>query len=140
MRNEPIQKLMLVIGKDGCYFLSILRAAELATAKDIDALAVFLACQRKGWIEDDCYLNFPGDIYGYLVGGTWTARKEPKSYVPKPGEIVILRYEWKSDLNTVKNHFVLGNEARELAYDPMGSSLTVQNGQLADLRILARKV
>jgi len=138
MINEPVQKLMKQLGETGCYFLSLLRSAEFATNKTIDGVFAFLECAKRGWIGTDCFVSDPGAIYGYFVGGDWTVRKEPIGYVPAFGEVVILRYEKKSPMVT-DGHFVLGNNDKEVIYDPMGASQTVLNGSLASLRILSRK-
>jgi hypothetical protein len=137
MINEPVQKLMKQLGATGCYFLSLIRSAELATSKSLDAVLVYLECAKRGWIDAECYLINPSAIYEYLVGGTWTVRKETKGYTPVFGDVVILRYERKGTMQT-DGHFVLGDYEKKIQYDPMGASQTVLNGELASLRILSR--
>ena len=137
MNREPIQKIMMILGAAGCYFLAILRAAELSTNKSLDAVNCFLECARKGWIDADCWVNFPEDIYGYFVGGKWKCRKDAKEYVPASGDVVILRYERTTTAGTT-SHFVLGDNDKNIIYDPMGASETVMHGQLVSLRIISR--
>ena len=137
MINEPMQKTMITLGDFGCYFLSILRAAELKVNKNIDLIAAYYESIYNGWIGKECFLNNPEKIIGYLLGGDWTVTKETPDYEPKDGEIVILRYERPIATGT-SSHFVLGDKAKKVVYDPMGVSQTVLYGKLMSLRILRR--
>lgn len=134
---ESKQAICKQIGATGCYFLSIVGAAERDTKKWIDIIILYLECLRRGWIGVDCYVNNPEKILGYLVGGEWTCTKDPKGYKPKPGEVVILRYERPTTMQT-DGHFVLADKDGNIEYDPLGSSLTVQNGKVASCRVFRR--
>lgn len=135
--NEPRQKQMKQIGETGCYFLSIIHSAELATSKILDAIAIYNECLRKQWIGEDCFVNEPALIYGYLVGGSWECNKQPITYKPVYGDVVILRYERKTVMETFA-HFVCGDINCNVEYDPLGKSNTVANGQLVSLRVISR--
>lgn len=135
--NEPRQKIMETIGKTGCYFLAIVHAAELSTSKVLDAVAIYLECVRRSWMGEDCFVNDPATIFGYLVGGSWQCRKEAATYKPIVGDIVILRYERKTVMETI-GHFVCGDAYGNVEYDPYGKSMTVANGQLISMRIISR--
>jgi hypothetical protein len=119
---------METIGRDGCYFLCLIRIAEEITGQRIDAIPVYLFAVDRQWMDAECYLVQPHRILEHLTGIKWMVRKEPKTYIPLPGEKEVLRYECTVGRTTI-GHFVLPD------YDPLGNSLTVQNGFLASKRI-----
>lgn len=133
--NEPRQKVMSLIGAEGCYFLSIVRAAEKRIDRRIDAVELYLVAVSRHWMAEDCYVIQPDAIMGYLVGGTWTVRHEVKGYHGTPDEVVILRYELTQTGRTFA-HFVLAGPDGAVEYDPYGHSRTVWDGQLASKRVL----
>ncbi len=147
MINEPVQKLLLALGRFGCLFLCIIRAVEISIGKALNELVVYMECAKrtvqvdgksKPWIDAECYVNAPALIFSYLMGGEWEYRWESLSYTPVEGDIVFLRYELKQTAETL-NHFCLGDLEKICIYDPMGASNTRINGVLAGLRILSRK-
>ena len=124
------QKYMENLGKWGCYFLCIVRLAELITGKSIDAVREYSHCTQARWMRWDCYITKPEEIMYYLTGVKWTVRHEPASYFPTNGELVIQRWGWRPPMaNEEKGHFVLAD------YDPYGDSETVKNGSLVSYRV-----
>lgn len=139
MKNsEPRQVIMEQIGKYGCYFLSLIRAAEKLISRSIDAVAVYEDVTKRGWMGPDCFMHRPAEVLAYLVGGSWNAQHQSRLYKPKPGEITILRYERK-DPSASWTHFVLaGEDGQTVEYDPYGDSRTVREGELVSKRIFTR--
>ena len=131
------QRYMELIGAEGCYFLSLIRAAELQILCRIDAVNAYEIAVSNLWMGKDCYLFKPARILEHLTGLTWTVRKEPKDYKIKKGDVVILRYERKTTSRTY-THFVLAGEHGEVVYDPYGESRTVGEGQLMDMRVFTQ--
>ena len=132
--NSPRQKIMERIGSEGCYLLSLVRAAELIDKCRIDAVTVYENALEKGFIGADCYIHSPAQVMESMVGGTWFVRKESASYRIKPSDVAILRFERKT-LSKVWTHFVLADQDGSVYYDPYGDSRTVGQGQLVSMRI-----
>jgi hypothetical protein len=128
---ESRQKVMETIGREGCYFLCLVRIAEEITGTRIDAIPVYLHSIDRQWMDKDCYLVQPHRILEHMTGTRWSVRKQDKIYQPEPGEKEVLRYE-RTVGRVTHAHFVLPD------YDPYGDSLTVRNGRLVSKRIFAR--
>ncbi len=128
---EPIQKICLTLGNDGCYLLSIMGIAMKETKKSINPVELYTVALKNRWIKEDCFVNSPGEILGLLMGGAWTVEKVDGCYKPKTGEFVVYRYEVREGRNTIA-HFVLPD------WDPYGNSNTVQNGRLISSRVFRR--
>jgi hypothetical protein len=130
MITEARQKIMEILGRDGCYFLCLVRLAETITQNRIDAIPVYIEAVDRKWMDADCFIVQPHRVLELMTGRRWTVRKEDKKYLTAPGELEVLRYEGTVGRTTI-GHFVLPD------YDPLGSSLTVQNGYLVSKRIFA---
>ena len=130
-----MQRTAETIGKYGCYFLSLVRAGELLTGIKRDALRLFQRAVEKGWSETDCFLLRPDLILQDITGDSWTVRKEGADYIPRQGEIVILRYEYKTTAGLLA-HFVLAEaDGETIGYDPYEPSQTVARGYLVSKRV-----
>jgi len=132
------------IGDSGCYFLSILKAAQGIGAMDIDypgeALAWYWCGIDKGWLGDDCLVIDGAALLSHLAAViAYTLHKESADYQAKPGDIEILRFEVEKTGITY-SHFVLGDGKGGVAWDPWPGSLTVRNGKLMSKRIFSPKV
>lgn len=136
MDNRPRQKDFERIGKEGCYFLSIIRAAELIIGEYIDAYQTYVGALEDKVIESNCFVNSPAALLSSLTGMRWSVRKETREYVQKPGEVVILRFE-RQDGMTTKGHFVLAGDDGSVEYDPYGVSETVASGSLVSKRVFS---
>jgi len=128
---EARQRIMERIGKDGCYFLCLVRLAEEIIGARIDAINVYLFALDRQWMDQDCYMVQPHRVLEHMTGVRWSVIKQDKTYQPQPGEKEVLRYE-RTEGRTTLAHFVLSD------YDPYGDSLTVRNGRLVSKRIFAR--
>lgn len=122
------QRKHLFLGEGGCYFLSIICLGESLVVKEVDDIRMYDLALSKKWIEKDCYVWFPDKILSHITGKKFKVRHEKADYVPKAGEYVIERWEWKQTMKTL-SHFKLPN------YDPFGESETVKNGDLVSKRI-----
>jgi len=131
------QKDLEKIAAEGCYFLSMLRAAENETGDYIDPYATYIKAIALHYMGDDCYVTDPAALMGLMTGKKWAVYKEGKSYQPLTGDIEVLRYE-RVDTTKTWAHFVLGDGKGEVEYDPYGDSKTVRSGALVSKRIFRR--
>ena len=131
---NPRQLIMERIGKDGCYFLSIVYLAETIKGKIIDAVQVYANAVHAGWMYPDCFISNPDQLLAYLTGGKWSVRKELATYRAQAGELIIQRWERREGMRTWA-HFVVGDDAGQVIYDPYGESLTVRLGGIVSLRV-----
>ena len=132
--TKGMQKTALEIGRYGCYFLSIVEAAERKTGNYILVVPTFLDMKKRGYIGEDCYILAPDRIMTELTGKAYTVRHEVKDYRAKEGEIEILHYEWRKK-GEVSAHFVLGDGNGRVAFDPLDGANTVKNGVVESKRI-----
>lgn len=132
--TKGMQKTALEIGNYGCYFLSMLEAAEKITQKPRAVLPTFLDMKKRGYIGKDCYILSPDKIFSELTGKTYKVRHEAKEYKSKEGEVEILRFKW-SNGGKVLTHFVFGDGNGGVAYDPLDGANTVKYGVLESKRI-----
>ena len=134
--TEARQKVMAKIGKDGCYFLSIVRAAERITGRRIDAVLVYLNAIDRKWMEYDCYVVDPAALLESLTDKRWKVRHDSVMHRPDQNEIMIMRYEYHATGITY-SHFVLCDQTGQLEYDPYGASSTVRDGKPVSSRIFS---
>lgn len=129
---RAVQKDLERIGAEGCYFLSVVKAAEEIIGRYVDAYQVYLRAIDMGHMKEDCYLVRPEAILSMITGGLWVVTKEGPDYKAKPGEVVVERYERKTTTGTLA-HFVLPD------YDPYGDSRTRREGNKVSTRVFRRK-
>jgi hypothetical protein len=75
------------IAKYGCYFLCLLRMAELDTETDIsenDILLIYSICTKLGYMNKDCYINDAAKVYMIAAGrnkygGVRVEKTKPKA-------------------------------------------------------------
>lgn len=132
-----IQKWCEIIGQDGCYFLSIVKAAECLTTKEINPIAAYNLALKNRWMRDDCFMWSPEKLLSHLTGITWTCEKVDGVYRGTDKDVIIHRYEVVEGRKTIA-HFVLANADGSLNYDPYGKSNTVQNGRVVSSRVFRR--
>lgn len=131
--NESRQKVMKILGEYGCYFLSLVELAERVTGKRIDAVEAYLDALIKRKTDGEATMLDPAAVLSRMAGGTWTVRKEGATYIPKSGEAEVLLFQ-----NGAYSHFVLGDGAGGVLYDPLGNSNTVAKGTCVGKRIFER--
>ena len=136
---QSAQTKALALGKEGCYFFSLLYIAEEEGAGPLDVLRVFDEAIASGFVKNNGYVENPSLLMTMLTGAKWDVFKAGPGhnigldYALKPGEREVLRYEW-NDLA----HFVVGNGRQGIAYNPYPGSLPVVRGRLMSRRILRR--
>ena len=129
MNDTALQNKLEKIGKYGCYFLSLLKAFNRTS----DFLELYDKYIAKGFMDSDCYLEYPKGIVVDLSGyENW---KVEKTTTFKKGDIVIAYY---FNPATGLHHFVLFNNDNKLVWDSLGQSNTVRNGFIESYRIFTR--
>ena len=131
-----LQKFCLEIGNYGCYLLSIYKAI-LNTSTDACILARIANdydyFKEHYIIGDDCEILQPEMIckrYGINV-----VVEKTKNW---PDNALFVIGKWHNK-RTGYSHFVLMKGPREVAYDPLGDSLTVKNGDIESYRVFIAK-
>ena len=135
---RAVQKDFEYIGESGCYFLSIVEAANRFSKVEVDIYKTYKTAIASGWMTDKCYINNPDKLMAALTNRHWTVTKEDKLYRAAAGEIVILRFERtvrRGMKDEIIGHFVLAGPDGAVAYDPYGSSETVRSGKLISKRV-----
>jgi hypothetical protein len=143
----PEQAILKRIGDEGCYLMSLKRAADRFNSGDstFDILDLYDRLTKTKIrendrevpiMERDCYLNRAEIALAIMTGVKWSLTHEPAAYKASQGEIVIARYEW-SGINHTTAHFVLDMEDGSI-YDPLGWSNTVANGKRVSTRVFRR--
>lgn len=108
------------LGETGCYLLSIHEAARrLDPVSTPDPIATYEHARAMGWIREDCFVLRPDLVIGWLTGQRWIVEHRPVEYRADVDEIEILRLERRGTLRT-DAHFVLGDGAGNLMWDPEG--------------------
>lgn len=130
-----IQAICKQLGDNGCYFISLLRLVN----RENDAIQLYRQAVQIGALDEDCFVKIPSQVLSLAAGGAWNVRYETASYIPKAGEMEILRYERKAAMKTFA-HFVVGDGRGHVAYDPLDTSQTVTGGQLVSKRIVKREL
>ena len=136
--TEARQKVMGTLGRYGCYFLSIVRAAEKITGHRIDAVQIYNDATMARWMDTDCFVVQPNRVLEMMTGQKWDIRKDLKTYKPQSGEVMIMRYE-SQKTGILYSHFVLCSADGSIEYDPYGDSSTVKDGQPVSSRIFTRR-
>ena len=128
------QKKFELIGKGGCYLDCLVKVAERYMRTSFNLENVYDACLAPSrlWIREDCWVADPCAILQYLTGAHWTIRHESVGYVPKYGDYIVQRWEWKT-IDGLLGHFTLPD------YDPYGDSQTRKNGDIVSYRVLRRE-
>lgn len=134
--TRSVQKDFERIGAEGCYLLSLVKAAEIQAGRYIDPYRVYIEALGKQLIKENCFINDPAGIMALMLGGRWGFEKVPGGTSTKATDIVIFRYERKDGMKTWA-HFVLANpDGKTIAFDPYGDSRTVREGALISKRVL----
>ena len=140
MTARAIQRDYELMGAEGCYLLSLIKAAERILGRYIDAYEVYIRAHAAGAIDERCYIYDPPAVMTLMLGGRWKVEKKGADYIPAPGEITILRYEREERAPSgtkTYSHFVLAAlNGLSVAHDPYGDSRTVREGTLVSKRIL----
>lgn len=133
MQNN-VQAKFLEIGRNGCYFLCLLKIAELTLGKPLSVIDAYEKFLEKGYIKRNCFVlqpkNILSDLCNKYVAYQW---KEP-NYRPLPGEFIVKRYAMKIEKGEL-THFVLFDENDTEIFNPAMESPAYRGGKVADLRV-----
>ena len=132
------QKIAEAIGASGCYFLSILHLESLIDGGSVDPFDAYNIATARGYMREDCYILDPAAVLGFFNRDKWEVFHATPEYLPKPGELEILRFE-RVPPGMTYSHFVVGDGKGAVAFDPYGVSRTVRDGALVSKRIFKRK-
>lgn len=126
--TNNIQKKLKTIGSEGCYFLCILQACNVP---DERIISIYDYCVKNKWMLEDCYIENPDAIVKFLLKKAVFCYKSDK--VETDALFCIARYY---NDRTKYSHFVLVTD--DGIWDPLGTSVTVTEGHIADYRIFRR--
>lgn len=94
---KGVQKVLLELGKAGCYYLSICQKAGKTLDETVDA---YLYCVNKHWMDANCYIRCPNEIVNYIFGKKfhykYSVERDPNA------DIIIAKY-----VRNGATHFVL---------------------------------
>lgn len=127
----------------GCYFCSVLYLAEMRTGKVFDAdrvMAIYKAAKRSGILGEECYVAKPVDLFALAGVNLRDVVKADNNVIPGPGGFELLHFHRAANTpagmkNKMHDHFVAGDGHGQVAFDPLGQSLTVRWGYLQNKRI-----
>jgi hypothetical protein len=153
LQTDP--RLNTEIATFGCYFMSCLAHAEKVGAMGVatdpgSILNIFgVAKGRPGNIDpsvmilgDECFVNDPVALLGLVGVHLTSVTKADKDAVSVAPGFELLKFHRDANVpagmgNAAHDHFVLGDGAGNVAFDPLGESNTVKYGQLDSKRIFA---
>lgn len=139
-----LQRFFAELGESACYAISLVHLAEKITKEPInakDALGYLeIGIEKKFILYNETNPNDPNNFYvenptaflALMTGAQWTISKQDASYVPSPGDHLVVRYR-RSTPKGVFYHFVTPD------YDPLGESLTRIHGVIDGYRVFRRK-
>lgn len=133
MKND-IQEKILEVGRNGCYFLCLLKIAEIKCNKSFSIIDAYEDFLEKGYIKRNCFVLQPKNILSDLCKTLVTFQWEEPDYKPFIGEFVIKRYAIKMGKGEL-THFVLFDENDIEIFNPAIDSPAYRGGKVADLRV-----
>lgn len=125
-----IQHELEMIGKYGCYLLSILHHK----GEEDNVLKYYRYFLKKGFIDEECYVKDPVSIMKYITGNNYNVIKT--TTIPVNADIVICYYY---NPTTKLHHFVY-KEKDGTIWDPLGNSNTVKNGYIESYRVFIKRI
>jgi len=130
------RRLRQPIKEYGCYYMSILYLVNKytnypLTIQKINGQIYFGAVQQ-GFMNTNCYVQDPSGLCKWLGwNAVYTGNHESPDYKCGVNEAEILYFHHKD----VGGHFVVGDGAGHVAYDPWGVSRAASQGGLKSKRI-----
>lgn len=122
---DEIQKKLKMIGDEGCYFLCILKACDVNSARILSLYDYFIAV---GYMDKDCFIKQPEAIVKFLLGKSIICYKSENE--EKDALFNIARFY---NDRTKLSHFCLITDTG--IWDPLGTSVTASEGRIADYRV-----
>ena len=133
MQNN-VQAKFLEIGRNGCYFLCLLKIAELKLDKPLSVIDAYEKFLEKGYIKRNCFVLQPKNILSDLCNTIVTFQWKEQDYKPFFGEFVIKRYAIKMGKGEL-THFVLFDHEENEIFNPLTTSPAYVSGKVIDLRV-----
>ena len=133
MQNN-VQAKFLEIGRNGCYFLCLLKIAELKLGKPLSAIDAYEDFLEKGYIKRNCFVLQPKNILSDLCNTLVTFQWKEPNYKPFIGEFVIKRYAIKMGKGELTHFVLFDNEGNEI-FNPATTSPAYVSGKVIDLRV-----
>jgi hypothetical protein len=132
LQTDP--RLRPEINEYGCYMMSILYLAEKNGGESPGAELInslYDRFVRMGLMTASCKILNPEHIFAYMgLIVEYTDKHELPTRECGPDELEILKFTRPG-----YSHFVAGDGAGGVEYDPMGESITVRDGVLQSKRI-----
>lgn len=134
--------MRLEIKKYGCYYFALVWLGwwrtNLSVSADLLNEGLYLLLQKKGWMDENCFIKRPDKILQWMGVDVTGVRKEPSNYRPKPNELCIGQWKHEHDMS----HFVVMRDGC-VVYDPWfskeGGSKSVREGRLISYRIFPER-
>lgn len=133
MQNN-VQAKFLEIGRNGCYFLCLLKIAELKLNKSLSVIDAYEKFLEKGYIKRNCFVLQPESILSDLCNTHVLYQWKLPNYRPLSEEFIIKRYAMKIEKGEL-THFVLFDENDTEIFNPAMDSPAYRGGKVADLRV-----
>ena len=140
--KQGIQTFFDEAGDAMCYAIDIVELARRIKGQSEDDANIVADLERGiaaghihySWDNPDDSDNFfvtdPSAFLSSLTGQKWTVRKEDAAYFPRPGELIVQRWERQVTGQTI-GHFRLPD------WDSLIDSKTVKLGKIVSLRVFA---
>ena len=131
--------------KYGCYFLSILRIYEKEALLELEVETVnkiYKLCQKMDYVGHDAYI-MEGGISGIAqIASAVTTASVYMRLMDNQGNYnnIIGKFSRELPSGLHNSHFVLMENANDVAYDPWPNSKTVREGQIVDYRYIHSEV
>lgn len=139
MLQDHEQTVLMAIGAEGCYLLSVKRIAEMETGKEFNPVDVYSTGLARGWVRSDCLMLDAASVLGWLTDMQWnkTNLVLPQKPDPVGGHFRYIIGEYTKKVpSKVYTHFVLLNEALQIVYNPLVLDMT--SWTLSELRVFEK--
>lgn len=134
LQRDP--RMRWQIREYGCYLMSLIwwanKLHNLPVTAGLINEDLYTLFQRRGWMDEECYVKDPVAILNHLGVDVGEVRKEAPSYTATKDEIEVLFF--KHD-ERGWSHFTAGDGEGHVTYDPWGVSTTATEGELVSKRI-----
>ena len=135
-------RLLTPIQRFGCYYMDIAFLANKYTNCALDAERLndgYEDCVYAGYMGENCFVDRPAKIFHYFgLAVHYRNEHTVPEYVCGLNELEILFFEWDRLGKKPWPHFVVGDGAGHVAYDPWGVATAVIHGELRSKRIFTR--
>lgn len=144
MIRQDDGRMRINIQKYGCYMMGILfhlnRLTNLALSAECITDGMYKLFVKRKWMSETCFILNPKAIldWGGVECDVVTengSHRLPPNFQCRKNDIEILFFKRPNRMG----HFVAGDGNGNVAYDPMGRSLSVKEGDLISKRVFRPK-